>query len=217
MRHNLSLTIVAMVNNTAHVTNEDHKPHHTVCADTIRSQVFQPPGMQLVTNYETIKSYASSFSYLEPNTDDLQYIVIRPVAKNSGWKGYLDANIVSVPGNRTIDGIQRDGSYSPFDALSFLGVSNTLRFDWSESDQGLLLGSFFWGYLITQIPGGCLSQKYGGKTVFAAGMIISSFFTFITPWAVALGGKLLLIAARFFQGLGQVCNAWFCDIRFVFG
>jgi hypothetical protein len=31
------------------------------------------------------------------------------------------------------------------------------EFDWSPADQGLILGSFFWGYLLTQIPGGLLA------------------------------------------------------------
>ena len=37
------------------------------------------------------------------------------------------------------------------------------EFNWNEEEQGIILGCFFWGYIITQIPGGYLGQKIGGK------------------------------------------------------
>jgi MFS family permease len=40
------------------------------------------------------------------------------------------------------------------------------EFAWDKSTQGLILGSFYWGYIITQIPGGWLAAKFGGKHVF---------------------------------------------------
>ncbi|EDX07739.1 GD25358 [Drosophila simulans] len=37
------------------------------------------------------------------------------------------------------------------------------EFDWNESTKSYLLSSFFWGYVVTQIPGGYLSAIYGAK------------------------------------------------------
>lgn len=36
------------------------------------------------------------------------------------------------------------------------------EFDWSSQTKGLVLSSFFYGYLITQLPGGWLAAKIGG-------------------------------------------------------
>uniref|UniRef100_A0A336M251 CSON007770 protein n=1 Tax=Culicoides sonorensis TaxID=179676 RepID=A0A336M251_CULSO len=37
------------------------------------------------------------------------------------------------------------------------------EFAWTEKTQGVVLSSFFWGYVITQIPAGQLAQKFGPK------------------------------------------------------
>lgn len=39
------------------------------------------------------------------------------------------------------------------------------EFDWSASDKGLVGSAFFWGYTLTQIPGGLLAKSLGGATV----------------------------------------------------
>ena len=34
------------------------------------------------------------------------------------------------------------------------------QFDWSESQVGIIMGSFYFGYMITMILGGYLADKY---------------------------------------------------------
>ena len=77
------------------------------------------------------------------------------------------------------------------------------EFNWSEVEQGVILGSFFWGYIVTQIPGGLLSKKFGGKWPFGIGLLISAVFAILTPWC-ARTHRGLLIFARVVQGLGSV-------------
>ena len=36
-------------------------------------------------------------------------------------------------------------------------------FHWSDYDQGIILGMFFYGYIVTQLPGGRLAELFGGK------------------------------------------------------
>jgi len=33
------------------------------------------------------------------------------------------------------------------------------EFNWTRGEQGIILGSFFWGHVFTQIPGGMLAQR----------------------------------------------------------
>lgn len=35
--------------------------------------------------------------------------------------------------------------------------------DWDPDTQGVVLSSFYWGYIITQIPGGWMAKNIGGK------------------------------------------------------
>lgn len=39
------------------------------------------------------------------------------------------------------------------------------EFDWSTSQQGLVLSSFFYGYACTQFIGGIMAAKFGGHIV----------------------------------------------------
>ena len=42
---------------------------------------------------------------------------------------------------------------------------------WSKTEVGTVLSSFFWGYALTQILGGYLSDRFGAERVlFAAGL-----------------------------------------------
>jgi len=76
------------------------------------------------------------------------------------------------------------------------------EFIWPKKTQGLILSSFFWGYLITQIPGGWLAQRIGGKRVIAYFSVISIISTLLS----SLGARFspyLLIALRILNGIGQ--------------
>lgn len=64
-------------------------------------------------------------------------------------------------------------------------------FEWSESLQGIILSSFFWGYVITHIPGGLLAEKFGGKYVLSLGILSTAIFTLLTP-VIIDWGKLFL-------------------------
>ena len=68
---------------------------------------------------------------------------------------------------------------------------------------GFLLSSFFYGYIITQIPGGWLAAKYGGKNLFGFGVLMTSLLTLFTPFA-ARYNVYLLTALRMIEGLFEV-------------
>ncbi|XP_033757483.1 LOW QUALITY PROTEIN: uncharacterized transporter slc-17.2-like [Pecten maximus] len=74
------------------------------------------------------------------------------------------------------------------------------EFDWNEDIQGSVLGAFFWGYLVTQIPGGWVATRFGGKKVFGVSMLAASVATFITPVA-AQTSYIFLIVLRIILGI----------------
>jgi len=73
---------------------------------------------------------------------------------------------------------------------------------WGLDIQGLVLSSFFVGYLLLQIVGGRLADRFGGKLVLGVGVLLWSLFTLLTPPAAALG-LTVLIVARIGMGMGE--------------
>jgi ACS family sodium-dependent inorganic phosphate cotransporter len=77
------------------------------------------------------------------------------------------------------------------------------QLDWHKSFEGTVLSAFFLGYALTQMLGGWLADRYGGKFTLAAGLTAWSVFTIATSSAAALGNAPLL-ATRVGLGLGEV-------------
>lgn len=75
-------------------------------------------------------------------------------------------------------------------------------FGWSKTTSGWVMSSFFAGYLLTQVPGGWLAGRFGGKHVLAGGVVLWSLFTALTPPA-AFASFAALIAARVLMGMGE--------------
>src|SRR6516162_9777026 len=67
---------------------------------------------------------------------------------------------------------------------------------------GLILSSFFWGYIGPQMLGGWLAGRFGGKHVLTLGVLLWSVGTMLTPAATDISfGALLLMRAVL--GLGE--------------
>lgn len=82
-------------------------------------------------------------------------------------------------------------------------ISQENEFDWDEQTQGYILSAFFWGYVLTHIPGGLLAERFGGKQTLGLGILSTSVLTLLTPLA-ARAGPWWLITVRFVEGLGEV-------------
>eukprot|EP01136_Pigoraptor_vietnamica_P041619 Opistho-1_new@14787 len=72
--------------------------------------------------------------------------------------------------------------------------------DWSNTQQGIVLSSFFYGYIVTQIPCALLARRYGGKHVLGFGILIGGIFSVLTPIAVE-AGLVVCILGRVGVGL----------------
>jgi Major Facilitator Superfamily len=82
---------------------------------------------------------------------------------------------------------------------------------WSQSLVGVIQGSFYVGYVTTQLPSGYLSDKYGGRNVLAFGVVAWSLMTLLTPWAASTGSLPTLLAARILLGVGEGVGASSCS------
>lgn len=76
-------------------------------------------------------------------------------------------------------------------------------YEWNETIQGVILSSFYWGYIVTHIPGGILVERFGGKVLLLSGIVATSVLTCLTPVSITAGGAYLLIANRVVMGLCQ--------------
>jgi ACS family glucarate transporter-like MFS transporter len=91
----------------------------------------------------------------------------------------------------------------------------------SAVQMGFMFSAFGWSYLIAQLPGGWLLDRYGSKTVYAASLLLWSLFTLAQGFVGFLAGGLAMMAlftlrlllglaeAPSFPGNSRVVAAWF--------
>eukprot|EP00058_Branchiostoma_floridae_P023697 XP_002609187.1 hypothetical protein BRAFLDRAFT_90638 [Branchiostoma floridae] len=72
--------------------------------------------------------------------------------------------------------------------------------DWSESLKGVILGAFFYGYIFTQVVGGVLERKFGGKIVYGTSTLVGAVLNVLSPVA-SRTSPWAIFAVRFFMGL----------------
>lgn len=94
-------------------------------------------------------------------------------------------------------------------------------FPWDETQKNDILGSFFWGYILTELPGGRLAEIVGARRVFGGGMMLASVLTLLTPAAAHLHFYAILILRAFlgcvtfyFRGLFSVLSRDSCKNTF---
>ncbi|XP_011499528.1 PREDICTED: vesicular glutamate transporter 1 [Ceratosolen solmsi marchali] len=72
--------------------------------------------------------------------------------------------------------------------MAKLKMSNSSEniFNWTVGTQSAVDSSFFWGYLVTQVPGGFLASLYPANRIFGLAIVISSFLNLLVPGALSL-------------------------------
>lgn len=81
------------------------------------------------------------------------------------------------------------------------------RYEWSVVEQQLLIGAFFWGYFITTLPGGILSEWFGGRCVVGFALLLSGLLTAVTPIAAEIS-FWAVYSVRVITGLLNVSKLW---------
>ncbi|XP_055918870.1 putative inorganic phosphate cotransporter isoform X1 [Eupeodes corollae] len=77
------------------------------------------------------------------------------------------------------------------------------EFDWNEKERSYIISSFFWGYILTQFPGGFMSRKLGVKATIMIAMLGSSVLNLLISVSVPWGQWQVYCVIRFGQGLFQ--------------
>ncbi|XP_078507737.1 voltage-gated purine nucleotide uniporter SLC17A9 isoform X1 [Lissotriton helveticus] len=89
--------------------------------------------------------------------------------------------------------------------MPICSVSMSTHFNWDKKQTGMVLSSFFWGYCLTQIIGGHLSDKIGGEKVLLMSALSWGLITVATPVVAHMSSVplFLVILFRFLMGLLQ--------------
>lgn len=93
-------------------------------------------------------------------------------------------------------------------AMPVCASSISKQFGWNKANLGAVMGSFFWGYLTTQIIGGYMADRIGGdKVLWISGFTWGSLI-FITPYIAYFNTNtshsvVILALARVFLGVSQ--------------
>ncbi|XP_020584116.1 probable anion transporter 6, chloroplastic [Phalaenopsis equestris] len=84
--------------------------------------------------------------------------------------------------------------------LSVAIIPMSHQFGWSSSTAGLVQSSFFWGYALSQLPGGWLATLFGGRKVLEIGVLSWSLATILVPNSAVIPG---LVLSRILVGIGE--------------
>ncbi|KAF3430368.1 hypothetical protein E2986_10115 [Frieseomelitta varia] len=92
-------------------------------------------------------------------------------------------------------------------------LSNTTKtvtedgpFVWNEPLQGLILSSYFWGYMVSLIPGGRMADLLSAKWVMNGSVLLNLVASILSPVAANMHYSLFILM-RVIQGIGGVRTA----------
>lgn len=80
------------------------------------------------------------------------------------------------------------------------GMAN--EFNWLNAERGLILGSFGWGYTLTQLPGGVLSQLLGPRRTMFCTVLLGSAAGFAMPEGARVSFTVPMVL-NFILGMAQ--------------
>ncbi|XP_066287695.1 sialin-like [Branchiostoma lanceolatum] len=117
--------------------------------------------------------------------------------------GFSVAIVVMVNSSSSATSVNQS---TPYQFCPSSGSGNTStqieegELEWSKSLRGTLLGAYYYGYIITQVVGGVLEQKLGGKVVYGTGMLAIAVLDALGPVA-SRASPWAMFAVRFSMGL----------------
>ena len=77
--------------------------------------------------------------------------------------------------------------------MSVCALEISKEFNYDKTQMATLLSSFFYGYPVTQIPGGYLSDRLGGDLIIFYASLFWSSLTFLLPYVTLLSDDKYII------------------------
>lgn len=112
-------------------------------------------------------------------------------------------------------------NYADRATFSIAGQSASKELGLDPVAMGYILSAFAWAYVLGQIPGGALLDRFGSKKIYTAALVLWSAFTLLQGFAgvfTGLAAAVALFAMRFMVGLAEspsfpanarIVAAWF--------
>lgn len=113
-------------------------------------------------------------------------------------------------------------NYADRATFSIAGSSAADELGFSPVEIGWILSAFAWSYVIAQIPGGALLDRFGTKAIYVGALVLWSLFTFLQGFVGVIAGAVSAAGAffvmRFLVGLAEapsfpanarIVAAWF--------
>jgi len=97
-------------------------------------------------------------------------------------------------------------NYADRTVLSIAGPALAKSLGLDSVSMGYIFSAFGWSYVISQLPGGWLLDRFGSRKVYAVSLFVWSFFTFITGFTGFLAGfsaVVVLFVLRLLVGIGE--------------
>ncbi|XP_017077250.1 putative inorganic phosphate cotransporter [Drosophila eugracilis] len=120
------------------------------------------------------------------------------LAMSYAWRVNISVALVAMTDNSTnLAKNVTDPSNTEFDLFN-----SERYYNFTQTQKASMQGSFFWGYIVTQVPGGYFAQRYGAKTMLLYGLGIAAMITILSPASLQFGW-IAFDAMRFVMGLSQ--------------
>lgn len=84
--------------------------------------------------------------------------------------------------------------------INYAMIAMSQEFNFNSSQSGLVFSAYFAGYVLMQIPGGMLADKFNTKRLLMCVMVTSSLFTILTGMTHTI---TMLLVVRFAFGIAQ--------------
>ena len=125
------------------------------------------------------------------------------------YKVVLSVTIVAMVGHQSNNSDYSDDCKDPWTNTTTANHGNNTEqsqkigdFDWTEQQSTAVLGAFFYGYVLTQVPGGLLAERFGAKWIFGSSILITALLSLVSPWAASISYSAFF-AVRVLQGLAE--------------
>ncbi|EDX07740.1 GD25357 [Drosophila simulans] len=124
------------------------------------------------------------------------------LAMSYAWRVNLSVALVAMTDNSTSLAQNTTNTGVAPSEPGFDFFNSERYYNFTQKEKGSLQASFFFGYIVTQVPGGYIAQRYGAKTMLMYGLGIAALITMLSPMSLQFGWVALAVM-RFVMGLAQ--------------